>query len=579
MKRHALFVGVNDYADEAFKNLRYSLSDAVALSGAFAARGFDVEVLSNPKTEAVLGAVERKAAGLGPGDVFLFFFAGHGFTAPDGSHLLICSSDRLAYLRHNRAGIPVDLLEDITNGRGCNRAFLLDACRTDVFAGVENRGVETRDLAFVTLPDAKVHAGTCCVLRSCDRFCPAMEFDDLGHGVFTRAVMDMLCDESARATPFGETFVAGIRSRMRGILSAHNIQTDQNPCFQTNGEAFFLFDGVAPMPSAPQPSPSYHQSGAVPTLVVCPICGKKNHPENTFKCRECGRDNLCLRHQDDATFLCVGCASKRKAREVREDSLRNGTCLATGICRMIVLPGRVKMEMIYCPPGEFMMGSPAIEEGRSDNETQHRVRLTKGFWLGKYPVTQDQWRSVMHDNPSAVNGNSHPVENVTWENCQEFIKKVNVLLNCCARLPTEAEWEYACRAGTDTPYSFGGVLNGDMANCDGGYPYGTQEKGCAIGGTTPVGRYAENPWGFCDMHGNVWEWCADRYGDYPTRPMTDPIVIDSGIDRVRRGGGWDSYANYCRSAFRTISDPSCGFNNVGFRLACSAGPRMGGAER
>ena len=106
MKRHALFVGVNDYADNAFKNLRYSLSDAVALSGAFAARGFDVEVLSNPKADAVLGAVERKASGLGPGDVFLFFFAGHGFTSPDGSHLLICSNDRLAYLRHNRARMP-----------------------------------------------------------------------------------------------------------------------------------------------------------------------------------------------------------------------------------------------------------------------------------------------------------------------------------------------------------------------------------------------------------------------------------------------------------------------------------------
>ncbi len=262
MKRHALFVGINDYADAAFKNLRYSLSDAVALSGAFAARGFDVEVLSNPKAETVLGAVERKAAGLGPGDVFLFFFAGHGFTSPDGSHLLICSNDRLAYLRHNRAGIPVDLLEEITNGRGCNRAFLLDACRTDVFAGVESRGAETRDLALVSLPDAKVHAGTCCVLRSCDRFCPAMEFEDLGHGVFTRAVMDVLGDDSFCAMPFGEKFVAGIRSRMHVILSAHSVVGDQNPCFQTNGEAFFLFDGVALMPFAPQLPPSYHQPSA-----------------------------------------------------------------------------------------------------------------------------------------------------------------------------------------------------------------------------------------------------------------------------------------------------------------------------
>ena len=314
MKQHALFVGVNDYVDTAFKNLRYSLSDAVALSGAFAARGFDVEILSNPKTEVVLGAVERKAAGLGPGDVFIFFFAGHGFTAPDGSHLLICANDRLAYLRHNRAGIPVDLLEEVTNGCGCNRAFLLDACRTDVFAGVENRGAETRDLANISLPDAKAFSGTCCVLRSCDRFCPAMEFDDLGHGVFTRAIMDVIGDASFFSMPFGETYVSAIRSRMRGILVSHNVEIDQNPCFQTNGEAFFLFDGAAGGKRPASPSPVL----SVP-LVVCPLCGKKNDPKDTFKCRECGRDNLCLRHQDETTFLCAICtAEKRKAREQAE---------------------------------------------------------------------------------------------------------------------------------------------------------------------------------------------------------------------------------------------------------------------
>ena len=314
MKRHALFVGVNDYADNAFKKLRYSLSDAVALSGAFAARGFDVEVLSNPKADAVLAAVERKASGLGPGDVFLFFFAGHGFTAPDGSHLLICANDRRAYLRHNRAGIPVDLLEEITNGCGCNRAFLLDACRTDVFAGVENRGAETRDLALVSLPDAKVHAGTCCVLRSCDRFCPAMEFDDLGHGVFTRAVMDVLGDDSFCATPFGEKFVAGIRSRMRGILSAHSAVGTQNPCFQTNGEAFFLFDGVAPKPSL-----SYHQPDAAPTYVVCPVCGDYNVITDTFRCKTCERDHLCKKHRDETEHCCEDCAAaKRKTRETAE---------------------------------------------------------------------------------------------------------------------------------------------------------------------------------------------------------------------------------------------------------------------
>ena len=311
MKRKALFVGVNNYKDKAFKDLRYSLSDAVALSGTFAARGFDVEILSNPTTEAVLNAAERKSSDLCAGDVFLFFFAGHGFTAPDGSHLLICSNDSLSFLRHNRAGIPVDLLEEITNGRGFNRAFLLDACRTDVFAGAENRGAETRDLARVSLPDATVHAGTCCVLRSCDRFCPAMEFDDLGHGVFTQALMDVLSDNSFRSTPFGEAFVAGIRSGMHLILSAHSVVGVQNPCFQTNGEAFFLFDDMA---SRREPKTPFVGASA-PVLVKCPVCGRWRNKTETFDCHECGRENLCIDHQDRKTFLCEECSTKRRVLE------------------------------------------------------------------------------------------------------------------------------------------------------------------------------------------------------------------------------------------------------------------------
>ena len=376
MKRHALFVGVNDYADEAFKNLRYSLSDAVALSGAFAARSFDVEVLSNPKAETVLDAVERKAAGLGLGDVFLFFFAGHGFTAPDGSHLLICANDRLAYLRHNRAGIPVDLLEEITNGRGCNRAFLLDACRTDVFAGVENRGAETRDLALVSLPDAKVHGGTCCVLRSCDRFCPAMEFDDLGHGVFTRAVMDVLDDGSFCATPFGEAFVAGIRSRMHVILSAHSAVGTQNPCFQTNGEAFFLFDDAAPDRATPPPTQS--AGTATPVLVKCPVCGRWRNKTETFDCLECGRESICIDHQDPKTFLCADCTAKAKARCAADEKARR---YAEEKAHLEVLPKPGDVEKLVQPSG---------------GEGEHKkIQLWKGgpYWAETNLGAQQPWES------------------------------------------------------------------------------------------------------------------------------------------------------------------------------------------
>ena len=229
------------------------------------------------------------------------------------------------------------------------------------------------------------------------------------------------------------------------------------------------------------------------------------------------------------------------------------------------------MEMIYCSPGKFMMGSPTTEVGRRDDETPHQVKLTKGFWLGKYPVTQLQWQSVMGSTPSHFKGDDFPVETVSWDDCQIFIQKVNAQQDYLARLPTEAEWEYACRAGTTTVYSWGNTLNGDRANCDGTVPYGMDSKGPCLGKTTPVGQYLANPWGFCDMHGNVAEWCMDWYGFYPSGNVTDPIGPDSGVSRVIRGGCWFNPGWCCRSAFRYGEAPgNCGHHNDrGFRLCCS----------
>ena len=246
-------------------------------------------------------------------------------------------------------------------------------------------------------------------------------------------------------------------------------------------------------------------------------------------------------------------------------------------CKTIILPGGAKMEMIYCPPGEFMMGSSATEEGRDDDETQHRVMLTKGFWLGKFPVTQWQWQSVMGGNPSKFTGDDVlPVECVSWNDCKRFIEKVKSpvkqQLGGDARFPTEAEWEYACRAGTTTAYFWGNALNGDRANCEGREPCGTKTKGPYLKKTTPVGRYAPNPWGFHDMHGNVFEWCNDWAGYYPTGSVTDPIGPATGDRRVLRGGSWFDDARLCRSACRYWYFPSDRFNYCGFRLSCSAGP-------
>ena len=224
------------------------------------------------------------------------------------------------------------------------------------------------------------------------------------------------------------------------------------------------------------------------------------------------------------------------------------------------------IEMIWCPPGTFLMGSPAGEPERRDDEIQHEVTLTQGFWLGKYPVTQAQWEEVMGENPSDCKGDDLPVEYVSWDDCQEFLSKLNAQGEGEFRLPTESEWEYACRAGTATPFCFGNAITPEQVNYDGNSPYAGGAKGEYRGETTPVGHFPPNAWGLHDMHGNVFEWCQDWFGNYPTGAVTDPMNPESTTSRVLRGGSWNSKAKYCRSAYRRYRTPDRATGITGVRI-------------
>lgn len=175
----------------------------------------------------------------------------------------------------------------------------------------------------------------------------------------------------------------------------------------------------------------------------------------------------------------------------------------------------IGMKFVWIRPGTFMMGSPKEEAGRRVDELQHQVTLSKGFYMGVYTVTQEQWQRVMGNNPSHFKGEKNlPVEQVTWDDCQEFIKKLREKDIKPYRLPTEAEWEYACRAGMTTPFNFGETISTDQANYNGNYAYGNGKKGKYREKPTPVGSFHANAWGLHDMHGNVFQWCQDRYGKY-----------------------------------------------------------------
>jgi len=222
----------------------------------------------------------------------------------------------------------------------------------------------------------------------------------------------------------------------------------------------------------------------------------------------------------------------------------------------------------WIPPGRFLMGSPNDEPGRWEDEgPQHWVTLTKGYWLADAPCTQAEWKAVMGTTPSHFKGPDRPVEQVSWEECQQYCEKLRARFPAVpARLPSEAEWEYACRAGTTTAFNDGSACTQPEGNDPALAKLGWFDKNSG-GETHPVRKLAPNQLGLYDMHGNVWEWCQDWFGNYVAEEQVDPAGAGEGRERVLRGGSWGLRALYCRSAFRNGGRPSLRFPDLGFRLA------------
>jgi formylglycine-generating enzyme required for sulfatase activity len=271
-------------------------------------------------------------------------------------------------------------------------------------------------------------------------------------------------------------------------------------------------------------------------------------------------------------------------KDAYDNPVRQGTDEKTGY-PLEIRHKATGMHLVFIPAGEFTMGSPDKEKDRRTNEEQHKVTLTKPVYLGKYEVTQAEWKKVTGNSPSNFKGENNPVEQVCWEDCQEFLKRLNTPtppspplrsgassqtptgqaptppLFC---LPTEAQWEYACRAGTQTRFSFGD-RDGDL----GEYAW---YSGNWDGKTHPVGGKKPNAWGGYDMHGNVWEWCEDWKAEYQAGTATDPKGPESGWYRVFRGGSWREDAADCRSALRYYGSPVSRLSIVGCRVCVRSYP-------
>ncbi len=272
---------------------------------------------------------------------------------------------------------------------------------------------------------------------------------------------------------------------------------------------------------------------------------------------------------DNARRLAEAAERRRVAEEAERmrvvaSRIRSGT-LQTGDRVAVDLGGGVAMELVWCGAGSFLMGSPAEEQGRVSDETRHRVTLTQGFWIGQCEVTREQWSRVMRGGSIPPGRVKDPVEQVSWDDCQAFIGNLNRIAGQSAaagnmrrfRLPTEAEWEFACRAGRTGRY--GGTEDLDQLGW---------HQGNSAGRPHAVGQKRPNAWGLYDMHGNVAEWCQDRYADYPAGAATDPVGPATGAVRVCRGGGWTVSPDCCRSAFRGDLRPDTSASGFGFRLVC-----------
>ena len=252
------------------------------------------------------------------------------------------------------------------------------------------------------------------------------------------------------------------------------------------------------------------------------------------------------------------------------------------------LSSDIELDMILVPGGRFLMGSPDTELNRQPSESpQHSVTVPT-FFMGRYPITQIQWEVIsalpkvhrkLKPAPSRFKGNNRPVEQVSWHDAVEFCDRLSQLVESrlsrktgrTYRLPTEAEWEYACRAGTTTPFHLGETITSDLANYDGTRTHGQGSKGINRAKTTEVGSFPPNPFGLCDMHGNVWEWCLDHWHDHYEGAPTDGsawLKEDKNASRVSRGGSWGYYLQDCRSAYRSRNNPDFRYDFNGFRVVC-----------
>ncbi|QIR40446.1 SUMF1/EgtB/PvdO family nonheme iron enzyme [Tolypothrix sp. PCC 7910] len=618
-KNWALAIGINQYNN--LQHLNYAKLDAEAMRDWFGKEArFDQVFLftedspaipTNPPipTQPTYGNLRRFLRAnfekplLEPGDNLWFFFAGHGCREADRDYLMLIDSDP-GDVEHT--AIPVDyVIQRLRRSGADNVVLFLDACRDDgsrrgVGIGEEHQGVVT--------------------FYSCSPSQKSYEIEQLQHGSFTQALLEGLRIAGEGNCATVERLDRYLQARVPAINQIHR-KTQQYPyvaaepatklhlillpdyatlndinqlkldAYQAEvigdwelARQLWLRVNVAARGSDMQVIEAFiriaQRQGQSSALLKNPepsLGGERSEVSQPLL--TANQTGLQIFQFDVVTVNASGQEVRRdrsKAQYFSED-----------------LGNDITVEMVYIAGGKFMMGTEDEEierlmqkfkwDGFKREKPQHQVTL-KSFFMGKNPVTQAQWRrvatlpKVKHDlktDPSSFKGDNRPVEQVSWNDAVEFCDRISKYTNKQYRLPSEAEWEYACRAGTTTPFHFGQTMTTELANYDGTDTYGSELLGKKLGETTGVETFPPNGFGLYDMHGNVEEWCQDTYHEsYKKAPTDGSAWLNDNQSRIRRGGSWGSSPRYCRSAFRSFhywAERDSLYSNIGFRVVCAVG--------
>ncbi|NEO83066.1 MAG: SUMF1/EgtB/PvdO family nonheme iron enzyme [Spirulina sp. SIO3F2] len=583
MANWAWIVGINDYRN--LQSLKYAVADAAAMRDycqragfeqvfyfADNATGFTAADGSWQETKPTFGTLLSfledffAARSLGDGDNFWFFFSGHGLRHEGHDYLLPSDANPSNV---TRTGIPVYELTARLRAVGAdNVILLLDACR------------DLSDHSGYGIGD-EAHQGVI-TLYSCAPSEKSYELEALGRGAFTAAVLEAFETQNCATV---EKFCRRVSWRVPQLNQQYG-KPGQRPIakVEPNTKNYLI---LLPKLATDQDLSRMRE------------CAFKAEIDGSWElAKQLWRRVLMIDASDSNAWeqydrvlgkvLWLEKTLQLPPLPILETELPAKSRIATAVPKSqppeppqpkfedfaVDLGSGVTLELVAIPGGMFMMGAPGSEAKSLDRERpQHQVTV-QPLYLGRYAVTQAQYEALMGENPAHFKGQNRPVEQVYWDDAQNFCQYLSQRTEHQFRLPSEAEWEYACRAGTTTPFYFGETITTDQANYDGNYTYGNASKGKYREQTTDVGSFPPNAFGLYDMHGNVWEWCEDVYHDSYNSAPTDGSAWLEGSEndnrsRVLRGGSWCGSPGVCRSAVRYSITRDYIFVTVGFRVVCA----------